>query len=684
MLYFNKLLLMSRYTWLLLTGSVLLLILLPPPVRAEEALILAVNAFTDSTDAKPGDGICETAPGNGSCPLRAAIMETNARPGPDAIILPAGLYTLTIAGPRENSAATGDLDIFDSLIIQGAGATSSIIDGGRLDRIFDITADQITVHIEGVTLRNGHILHDPGAALLNQGELYLTATTITLNDGVNALHNQGHLIGNMLTISLNQMGPAVDNQGTITLEKSQVVSNYGLGIHNTGSLSLNNSTVAENIAGGIAGGAMEIERSVIRANGLDGISGSGAVQISHSEIISNAGVGVALDSYFERTVIEDSLIQANGGRGIDVSRLLLRRSTVARNQGGGVKVEGYFFSEIEQSTIRANQTTDSGGGIYNNSSLIVVDSTIRDNLAVVNGGGIYSARDLLLTDSTISHNRAVAGQGGGIYQDDAPIDLVNSTISSNSAMGDGGGIAINANYLRQSLYLRLYSSTIVGNGTSGNGGGLYSPLTGVRIGNSIVAHNLTLSAGGFQDCSVQQPLTSLGYNLIGNATGCPLSGISTGNLLGVNPQVGPLQANGGATHTHLPLPGSPVIDAGNPAGCTSFDETSLFFDQRNYLRVVDGNQDGQARCDIGATEFGDGVPKAAYLPAIVASSSSATLRQSPTTGQVAETGSVVGLGLVIGGALLSALVTLFLVDREEAQRLAEEAEAVNAPAGTSS
>ena len=498
------------YACFLLTGCVLLLTFLPSPAIAEETLILTVNVPADGTDATPGDGICETAPDNSRCTLRAAVMETNARPGPDAIILPAGLYTLTLPGQQEDGAATGDLDIFDSPIIQGAGSATTIIDGSGLDRVFDITANQVTVQIEGVTMRNGFIAEDPGAALLNRGKLYLTAVTITRNDGVSALHNQGHLIGNALTISFNAIGPAVDNQGTMTLENSQVVSNYGVGINNTGSLSLNNSTIAENSAGGVSGGeaensaggvsggAIEINRSVIRANGIDGISGSGAVQISHSEIISNSGAGIALATETERTVIEDSLIQANGGRGIDVSRLLLQRSKVTHNRGGGVKMEGYFVSEIEQSTIRANQTTDSGGGIYNNSHMVIVNSAITDNQANANGGGIYSSQDLLLTNSTISHNRAVAGQGGGIYQDEDPINLVNSTITNNSAMGDGGGIAVNANFPQQTLHLGLYSSTIVGNSTSGSGGGLYSPLAGVQIGNSVLAHNLTSSAAAFR------------------------------------------------------------------------------------------------------------------------------------------------------------------------------------------
>ncbi len=680
MLYLEKLLPMSPYTWLLLTGGVLLLTLLPSPVRAEETLILTVNAFTDGTDAKPGDGICETATGNNVCTLRAAIMETNARPGPDAITVPAGLYTLTIPGPQEDGATTGDLDIFGSLIIQGAGSATTIIDGGGIDRLFDITADYVTVQIEGITLRNGQTANDLGAALLNRAQLYLTETMITKHNGVSTLHNKGNLIGKRLTVSFNQGTAAIESIGAMALENSHILSNLGQGISGAGSLSVISSTIADNSMGGVSGSPLNIERSVIRANGGNGISG-GPLTLRQSEITGNTGVGVKSG---HSSLIEDSLIDINGGYGIDVDHLTLRRSTVTNNRDGGVKVESYFISQIEQSTIRANQTNGNGGGIVSNSKLMITDSTITDNRAAQNGGGIYSVEDLLLTASTISHNHANGGDGGGIYQGEKLTYVINSTISNNSATGNGGGIASIARVPQTTLRLGLHSSTIVSNTASGSGGGLYAPLTGVQMGNTVLASNLAFTASSPQDCSVQQPLTSLGYNLIGNATGCPLSGISTGNLLGVNPQVGPLQANGGSTHTHLPLPDSPVIDAGNPAGCISFDETSLFFDQRNYLRVVDGNQDGQARCDIGATEFGDGVPKAAYLPAIVASSSSATLHQLPTARQVAETGSVVGIGLVIGGALLSALLTLFLVGQEENQEVPGKTATVNAPSKVSS
>ncbi len=45
---------------------------------------LTVNTTSDEPDARPGDGLCQTA--DRSCSLRAAIEEANAYPGTDNIV----------------------------------------------------------------------------------------------------------------------------------------------------------------------------------------------------------------------------------------------------------------------------------------------------------------------------------------------------------------------------------------------------------------------------------------------------------------------------------------------------------------------------------------------------------------------------------------------------------------------
>jgi CSLREA domain-containing protein len=158
-----------------LTVAAVLLVL--SGVVPAAAATFTVNRTLDAVDARPGDGVCETAPGNRICTLRAAIQESNARPGADTINLPAGTYTLTlqVAG-HEDLAVNGDLDITDALSVVGAGASGTIITIGdpgpplELERIFDIHGP-ITVTIRGVTLLRGGRRDGvgAGAGILNRG-----------------------------------------------------------------------------------------------------------------------------------------------------------------------------------------------------------------------------------------------------------------------------------------------------------------------------------------------------------------------------------------------------------------------------------------------------------------------------------------------------------------------------------
>ena len=104
------------------------------------AATFTVNDTSDLMDDNIGDGVCHTA--TGTCTLRAAVQEANADPGVDVITLPSGVYVLTLTGAGEDAAATGDLDITESLTIIGAGAANTIVDGGPAgsanDRLFSI------------------------------------------------------------------------------------------------------------------------------------------------------------------------------------------------------------------------------------------------------------------------------------------------------------------------------------------------------------------------------------------------------------------------------------------------------------------------------------------------------------------------------------------------------------------
>ncbi len=81
------------------------------------AATFAVDSPGTAVDAAPGDGTCRTA--GGACTLRAAVAESEALGGQNAITPPAGTYSL--AAPIDAGQ--------NRLRISGAGAATTIVDG---------------------------------------------------------------------------------------------------------------------------------------------------------------------------------------------------------------------------------------------------------------------------------------------------------------------------------------------------------------------------------------------------------------------------------------------------------------------------------------------------------------------------------------------------------------------------
>ena len=108
----------------------------------------------------------------------------------------------------------------------------------------------------------------------------------------------------------------------------------------------------------------------------------------------------------------------------------------------------------------------------------------------------------------------------------------------------------------------------------------------IQLYDTIIADN---SADNGPDLYVSGSVTSLGHNLIGNSSGA--SGFVASDLLNVNPQLGPLQNNGGPTQTMALLAGSPAINAGDNTNARAYDQRGA-----GFPRIVGGT------IDIGAFE----------------------------------------------------------------------------------
>ena len=104
-----------------------LTVVAPPPVA--HAATIVVNTTDDEYNTDPAE-----------CSLREAIQAAyedasfggcTAGSGTDTITLPAGTYTLTIAGAGTGNSS-GDLDFAGNVTINGAGASTTIIDGNQI------------------------------------------------------------------------------------------------------------------------------------------------------------------------------------------------------------------------------------------------------------------------------------------------------------------------------------------------------------------------------------------------------------------------------------------------------------------------------------------------------------------------------------------------------------------------
>ena len=97
------------------------------------ALLPATASPADPYTVNTQDDYLPFLPSDPKISLRSALNSANSNPGPDEIILPAGIYTLTITGSGDDTNSAGDLDIRDSVTITGAGPDKTIIDGNAID-----------------------------------------------------------------------------------------------------------------------------------------------------------------------------------------------------------------------------------------------------------------------------------------------------------------------------------------------------------------------------------------------------------------------------------------------------------------------------------------------------------------------------------------------------------------------
>jgi CSLREA domain-containing protein len=547
--------------------------------------VFAANAeaatYTVTTTADNGPGTCNAS----ECTLRDAIAaaNTNGTAGtPDTIDLSGVSGTITLDSTK------GAIGITDpgGLNINGPGSGTLAVSGGGQTGIFQINAGTgAPVSISGLTLT-------AGSSTTNGGAIDETASPLTLTND---------------TISGNTSTGA------------------GGGIYSRSALTISGSTITGNTAAFLGGGiaalkySVSISNSTISGNSAENGGGIGSeidnVSITGSHIDNNqatSGVGGGIASVGGSLSVTDSTVSGN---------------TSPNSDGGGIFSETKYGTTVDHATV-SNNAAAYGGGLLvfgerspTQNPVLVQDSTISGNQAP-KGAGIDIAYDNGLTPvtvkaSTISGNQGGSGSfGGGILLAGSlfnPFDLVDSTISGNSAT-DGGGVSLGYGGSTTALLgsggsISFDNSTIDRNTAASDGGGIYLAQYDTGSGNqsAMAAINSTIVAGdtaGGAPNDLFRPTTSTsgGFNdsfsLIQNPGNAPLLS-SEALITGVDPQLGPLANIGGPTQTMLPSNASPVIDQGRA-------QAGLTTDQRGHPRTVNNGKPeppGGDGTDIGAVEL---------------------------------------------------------------------------------
>jgi hypothetical protein len=300
--------------------------------------------------------------------------------------------------------------------------------------------------------------------------------------------------------------------------------------------------------------------------------GIGTLIVEGSTFTGNSGSnGGAIGTQDENVTVVNSTFTGNKATGTG-------GNPGNGGDGGAMSYDGAMVSwTMCGDTFSNNSGVASGGAIfrvaYNDEAVNIDRSTFDGNSvdpSTGNAGGLYlEYATITMTRTTISHNSAHFG--GGIWiGHNAVAKITNDTIADNTATM-GGGV-----WFAGGVTGTLLNVTVAGNAGNGMAGG----DTGVTLENTLVANNTKGSLEGEVSCDHTHTGAGANMEFPGDS-----SSPCTSSVLVADPELGPLENNGGVTQTLAPAAGSPAIGKGS--ACPSIDQTG---------------QSRMSSCTLGAVE----------------------------------------------------------------------------------
>jgi CSLREA domain-containing protein len=503
---------------------------------------LVVNSTGDGSDASPGNGVCATS--TGTCTLRAAINEANARSGADTInfnIAGTGVQTIQLASALPTLSDTTGGTTIDGYTQPGAAVnTSPLADNAQIkiqirgtgasgvDGIMITSANNVLRGLAFYNLRR--VLY-----FFHSGSNGNTVTGCFV--GTDAGGTFGHTVSDTYATGIAIEAGAHNNAiGETTLAGRNVISGnsrHGIDFYNEGS---NNNTVYNNIIGlsplgdrrlqnlkhgidinagssfNLIGGTGTLQRNVISGNGLlNDPDGPAGVEISHATTTTGNQI---VGNFFGTDVTGASALSYtyNGLWGIHVedgsNHSIISDNVVVNSKGGAIKLQdpGTTANVIRDNRIGLTATgqagPNSGYGVFIAHS--AVGNTVGPgNIITNNPVGVWVSGDD--TDrNTITHNSIYGNSNLGIDLDPSgqvnpndPGDLDTganeqlnypeiSSASPTSVTGTAcGGCTVEVYIADSGVGANGEGKTFVGSATADSGGNFTAAISGVNAGQPL-------------------------------------------------------------------------------------------------------------------------------------------------------------------------------------------------------
>ena len=536
-----------------------------------------------------GSGDCSSW--ESACDLQDALSLTLT--SEDTIWVAAGTYKPTKTDDREASfqlsagvkmyggfPATGDGErnwLTNVTTLSGEIGVIGTVSDNSYHVVTAIDLDVVTV-LDGITISGGYAFGSPlgtnGGGILNDNSNLVLNHVVLESNGANKGGGMANIDSNAtlsdvtIRVNVGHEGGGMYNSGSDPVLNT-VSFNNNVGMDSGGGMCnsqshprMTNVTFNKNLSNGDGGGIYNQESNPSLVNvtfSENTASKRGAGMFNSQSSPRLADVTFSKNSSTEEGGGMDNITNSNP----ELNRVIFE-SNSAGFSGGGLS-NYYGSNSVLKDVVFRSNTAEIGGGLHNdNGNPILTNVLFYDNDADRGGGMSSSFGNLVLTNVTFSSN--IANIGAGLFPNEANLTLNNVTFSNNMAQFFGGGI-----FADRSTYVAINS---------------------IFWGNSPDQFNT-------MDTSV-----TITYSVVQGDSLYP----GEGNL-NTDPKLGLLQDNGGFSLTHALLEGSSAIDTGSQDICPSTD-------QRGYHRPVDGDNNGVARCDMGAYEYGSYLSFDVFLPSV--------------------------------------------------------------------